>query len=75
LIDKVSYDPAAGRSTTERIVVRDGKVRRMHFSLAQPTASELARMLREAGFDDVRALNENGDEFTTRSRRLLMLAR
>ena len=75
LIDKVSYDPAAGRSTTERIVVRAGKVRRMHFSLAQPTASELARMLREAGFDDVRALNENGDEFTTRSRRLLMLAR
>jgi SAM-dependent methyltransferase len=75
LIDKVSYDPAAGRSTTERIVVRDGKVRRMHFSLAQPTASELARMLREAGFEDVRALNENGDEFTTRSRRLLMLAR
>ena len=75
LIDKVSYDPAAGRSTTERIVVRDGKVRRMRFSLAQPTASELARMLREAGFDDVRALNENGDEFTTRSRRLLMLAR
>jgi hypothetical protein len=47
----------------------------MHFSLAQPTASELARMLREAGFEDVRALNENGDEFTTRSRRLLMLAR
>ena len=75
LIDKVSYDPAAGRSTTERIVVRAGKVRRMHFSLAQPTASELARMLREAGFEDVRALNENGDEFTTRSRRLLMLAR
>jgi len=75
LIDKVSYDPAAGRSTTERIVVRDGKVRRMHFSLAQPTASELARMLREAGFEDVRALNENGDEFTTRSRRLRMLAR
>ena len=75
LIDKVSYDPAAGRSTTERIVVRAGKVRRMHFSLAQPTASELTRMLRDAGFDDVRALNENGDEFTTRSRRLLMLAR
>jgi len=75
LIDKVSYDPAAGRSTTERIVVRDGKVRRMGFSLAQPTASELTRMLRDAGFEDVRALNENGDEFTTRSRRLLMLAR
>ena len=75
LIDKVSYDPAAGRSTTERIVVRAGKVRRMHFSLAQPTASELTRMLRDAGFEDVRALNENGDEFTTRSRRLLMLAR
>jgi hypothetical protein len=50
-------------------------VRRMRFSLAQPTASELTRMLHEAGFDDVRALNENGDEFTPTSRRLLMLAR
>jgi SAM-dependent methyltransferase len=73
-IDKVTFDPVAGRSNTERIIVRDGKVRRTGFSLAQPTAAELAVMLREAGFEDVRALDESGGEFTTRSRRLLLVA-
>jgi SAM-dependent methyltransferase len=75
MIDKVTFDPLAGRTNTERIIVRDGGVRRVHFSLAQPTAAELAGMLRDAGFGDVRALDENGDTFTARSRRLLMLAR
>jgi SAM-dependent methyltransferase len=75
MIDKVSFDALAGRSTTERIIVRDGRVRRTRFALAQPTAAELARMLRDAGFDDVRALDETGEGFTQRSRRLLMLAR
>jgi hypothetical protein len=31
-------------------------------------------MLRDAGFDDVRAFDETGGEFTTKSRRLLVLA-
>jgi SAM-dependent methyltransferase len=74
-IDKVTFDPVAGRSNTERIIVRDGTVRRTGFSLAQPTAAELVEMLHEAGFEDVRALDESGEEFTTRSRRLLLVAR
>jgi SAM-dependent methyltransferase len=73
-IDKVTFDPVLGRSNTERIIVRDGKVRRTGFSLAQPTAAELVEMLHEAGFEDVRALDESGGEFTTRSRRLLLVA-
>jgi SAM-dependent methyltransferase len=73
-IDKVTFDPLAGRSRTERIIVRDGRVRRTGFTLAQPTAAQLADMLHEAGFDDVRALDENGEPFTTKSRRLLVLA-
>jgi SAM-dependent methyltransferase len=75
MLDKVSFDPLAGRSHTERIIVRAGEVRRTGFSLAQPTAEDLARMLRDAGFTDVRALDESGETFTARSRRLLMLAR
>ncbi|HEY2601715.1 MAG TPA: class I SAM-dependent methyltransferase [Thermoleophilaceae bacterium] len=75
MIDKVTFDPLLGRSHTERIIVRDGRVRRAEFSLAQPTAADLAGMLRDAGFADVRALDEAGRPFTQRSRRLLMLAR
>jgi SAM-dependent methyltransferase len=73
-IDKVSFDPVAGRSHTERIIVRDGKVRRTDFTLAQPTAAQLADMLRAAGFDDIRALDESGEKFEIHGRRLLMLA-
>ncbi|MGZ4201969.1 MAG: SAM-dependent methyltransferase [Thermoleophilaceae bacterium] len=75
LIDRVSFDPAAGRSHTERIVVRDGQVRRTEFSLSQPTASQLADWMRAAGFDEVEAFDESGGAFAATSRRLLMRAR
>jgi SAM-dependent methyltransferase len=75
LIDKVSFDPVAGRSHTERITVRDGRVRRAEFSVAQPTAAELVGMLRDAGFAGVRALDERGERFEPGSRRLVTVAR
>jgi SAM-dependent methyltransferase len=74
-IDKVTFDPVAGRSHTDRILVRDGKVRRTGFTLAQPTAAQLVGMLRDAGFEDVRVLDETGEPFSAKSRRLLVLAR
>jgi hypothetical protein len=55
--------------------VRDGKVRRTSFTLAQPTAAQLIGMLEDAGFDEVSALDEHGEPFTTQSRRLLLIAR
>jgi SAM-dependent methyltransferase len=75
MIDKVTLDPLAGRSHTERILVRDGIVRRTGFSLAQPTAEQLREMLRESGFEEIRALDESGEPFGIGSRRLLVLAR
>lgn len=75
MIDKVTFDPVAGRSHTERIIVRDGRVRRTGFALAQPTVPELARMLRDAGFAHVEALDESGGPFKVGSRRVIMLAR
>jgi hypothetical protein len=75
MIDKVTFDPLAGQSHTERIVVRHGRVRRLEFSLAQPTPEQLAGMLRDAGFGEVEALDETGEAYTVGSRRLLMRAR
>jgi hypothetical protein len=75
MIDKVGFDPVGGRSHTERIVVRDGRVRRLHFTLAQPTPDGLARMLRDAGFSEVDALDETGAPYTVGARRLVMRAR
>jgi SAM-dependent methyltransferase len=75
MIDKVTFDPVAGRSHTERILVRDGRIHRTGFTLAQHTAEQLAVMVRDAGFEMVRALDESGEPFGIRSRRLLVLAR
>jgi SAM-dependent methyltransferase len=75
MIDKVTFDPLWGRSHTERIVVRDGRVRRLHFTLAQPTPEQLAAMLRDAGFGKVEAFNEGGEPYRAGSRRLVIRAR
>ena len=75
MIDKVSVDLVAGRSHTERIVVREGRVRRLHFELAQPTPEQLAGALRSAGFADVDALDESGEPYKVGSRRLVIRAR
>jgi SAM-dependent methyltransferase len=74
MIDKVTFDLAAGRSHTERIIVREGRVRRTEFSLSQPTASQLVEWLQEAGFDRVEALDETGERVGPRSRRLVVRA-
>ena len=74
MIDKVTLDTARGRSHTERIVVRGGRVRRQEFSLSQPSASELAEWLREAGFDQVELFDESGAAFGRTSRRLVARA-
>jgi SAM-dependent methyltransferase len=74
MIDKVTFDLGAGRSHTDRIVVRDGRVSRTEFSLSQPTASQLAAWLREAGFGTVETLDETGEPVRPQSRRLVVRA-
>ena len=74
MINKVTLDTARGRSRTERIVVRGGRVRRQEFSLSQPSASQLAEWLCEAGFDEVELFDESGAAFGRTSRRLVARA-
>jgi SAM-dependent methyltransferase len=74
MIDRVHFDLAAGRSRTERIVVRDGKVRRVRFSLAQPTLPELCASLREAGFAQVDVYGIGSEPLRPDSRRMLIAA-
>jgi SAM-dependent methyltransferase len=74
VVDRARFDPVAGRSTTERIVVRDGRVRRTQFTLRMPTFPELHGWLADAGFSHARALDEHGAPFASGARRLLVLA-
>jgi SAM-dependent methyltransferase len=74
LIDRARFDPVTGRSHTDRITVRDGRVRRLHFSVRMPTFQELRGWLLAAGFADARALDERGAPFGPGARRLVVLA-
>jgi hypothetical protein len=74
LIERTHFDPVAGRSKTERTVVRDGRVRRFRFSLATPPASLMRKWLRGAGFSRVEAYGPDGEPLRVDSRRLVMVA-
>ena len=74
MIDRVHFDLAAACSRTERIIVRGGDVRRIRFSLAQPSISELSVRLREAGFSKVSAMDAAGEALQVDSRRMVVVA-
>jgi SAM-dependent methyltransferase len=50
MIDTSEFDCVTGRIETDRVIVRDGRVRRMHFSVRFPTIPELRIWLADAGF-------------------------
>jgi SAM-dependent methyltransferase len=75
MVDRVSYDPAEGRSRTERWIVRNGAIRKLEFSLEQVPAPQLAVRLRQAGFDEVQLLGKGGAPFDTEGPRLIAVAR
>jgi SAM-dependent methyltransferase len=74
MIDRASFDPVTGHGRTERLTVRDGRVRRTSFSVRMPTFPELRAWLEAAGFAQARALDERGAPFASGARRLVVLA-
>lgn len=75
MVDRVRFDPATGRTATDRIIVRDGRTRRQHFELRVLTAAEMRDWLLDAGFRAVDVLDERGEPYGPGARRLVMLAR
>ena len=74
LIDLPSYDPETERNRTERILVRDGRVRRTRFSVRFFTFRELKAWLLDAGFTDVTVFGHDGGAFTVDSQRMVTVA-
>jgi SAM-dependent methyltransferase len=74
LIDRNGYDAAEGRLVTERISVRDGKVRRYHFSVRAFSPFEISSWLRDAGFTSVDVFDQDGQPFTLAARRMWAVA-
>jgi SAM-dependent methyltransferase len=53
MIDKVELDVVESATRTERIIVRNGRVRRTHFRVRMYTFVELSRLLESVGFENV----------------------
>lgn len=73
LVDRVSVD--GERLRVERFVVRDGRVRKLEFSLEILDGDTLIAGLREAGFTEVQLLDERGEPLNADSSRLVAVAR
>jgi SAM-dependent methyltransferase len=76
LVDEHEFDVLTGRVETERTVVRDGRSRRMHFSVRFFTFTELRDWLLAAGFEEVRGFDRaTGEPLSSESRRMITVAR
>jgi SAM-dependent methyltransferase len=75
IVERRRLDPLTGRCPTERIIVRDGTIRRIPFFVRLFTYTELRDWLLDAGFTEVSGHDETGDPLTPDSRRMIVIAR
>lgn len=73
-IDRSRFDPITGRATTERVIVRDQRVRRFRFSVRMFVAVELGAWLRDTGFQGVDFYGPDGEELLATSGRMITVA-
>lgn len=73
-IDRSRFDPATGRASTERVLIRDGSTRRFTFSVRMFVGAELRDWLLAAGFTAVDLLDEGGNALSSQSRRMVSIA-
>ena len=74
MVDKVEFDASNGCTLTERIIVRGGRVRRIHFAVRTFTVPEIRDWLIAAGFSAFDALGSEGEPFSISSSRLVIVA-
>jgi SAM-dependent methyltransferase len=74
LMDTTEFDTVGGRIETDRVIVRNGKVRRSHHSVRLPTISELGDWLHAVGFDNLRFTARDGKPPSIFRPRLIVIA-
>lgn len=73
-IHRHQYDPLTGRVNAERIVVREGHIRRASYFIRLFTFTEIRDWLLNAGFSHVEAFGSDRCPFSIRSDRMLVRA-
>lgn len=74
LIDRNRYNVLTGCTENERIVVRDGRVRKLQFFIRLFPFTELRDWLLQAGFQRVEGYGHTGEPLTLDSRRMILVA-
>jgi SAM-dependent methyltransferase len=73
-LDTSEFDCVEGRMETDRLVARDGQVRRCHFSVRLPTITELRAWLGGAGFAGAEFFAGDGEAPSIHRPRLIVVA-
>jgi SAM-dependent methyltransferase len=73
-VDTSEFDSVEGRIETDRLVIRDGQVRRSHLSVRLPTITELRGWLADAGFSSTRFTARDGQPPSIHRPRLVAVA-
>jgi SAM-dependent methyltransferase len=74
MIDTNRYDISTGRTYNERIIIRDGQIRRFNFFVRHFTFTELSDWLCQVGFRHVEGYGHDGEPFALDSRRMIVVA-
>jgi SAM-dependent methyltransferase len=74
MIDRSRLDPLTGRLVTERVVLRDGLIRRIPFFVRLFTFTELRDWLFAAGFARVDGYGSDGAALSAASHRMIVVA-
>jgi SAM-dependent methyltransferase len=74
MVDRTSFEPLMGRTNTERILIRDGRIRRFGFFVRLFGHTELRQWMLDSGFSSTEAFGEDGEPLSATSRRLAVVA-
>jgi hypothetical protein len=74
MLSESRFDPATGRIVTDRVVHRDGDVRRSEHQVRLPTIPEFDQWLAEAGFSERAFLGREGGLPTIDDMRMVVRA-
>ncbi|MCI2421255.1 class I SAM-dependent methyltransferase [Saccharopolyspora sp. K220] len=73
-IDQHRLDPITFRSIVERTIIRDGRIRRVPYSVRFFAFPELRDWLHQAGFREVEGYGADGAPLTAEHRRMIVIA-
>lgn len=74
IIDRIRYSVETGRMDVVRVSLKDGKFKKKPYSFRLLTFPEIKSWLTSVGFSKIKAFDENGEDYTLDSKRMIITA-